>query len=199
MRFRSPQRVKAFRERSSIHFWGRLSVRAFEGAPCYHSIDASREVVLASRHAIACDLLCVLFAGSAAAQTPDPGRVVYASRCAGCHGSNGDGGELGPSIATRVPARTDEELTTLFRKDCPRRACLHFRASPTRKLRRSDSLPAHASAARGLRTGPHHGHAHHRRVRSRASSSIRAPTTSSCWATTGRSICFARAAIAIGR
>src|SRR5688572_14653257 len=64
-------------------------------------------------------LLCVLIAGSAAAQTPDPGRLVYASRCAGCHGSNGAGGELGPSIVTRVPSRTDEELTTVIRQGLP--------------------------------------------------------------------------------
>ena len=40
----------------------------------------------------------MLFAASAAAQTPDPGREVYVSRCAGCHGSDGNGGELGPGI-----------------------------------------------------------------------------------------------------
>lgn len=64
-------------------------------------------------------LLCVLIAGSAAAQTPDPGRLVYASRCAGCHGSNGAGGELGPSIVTRVPSRTDEELTSVIKQGLP--------------------------------------------------------------------------------
>ena len=42
--------------------------------------------------------LCALSASAAAAQTPDPGRLAYTSRCAGCHGSNGNGGELGPSI-----------------------------------------------------------------------------------------------------
>jgi alcohol dehydrogenase (cytochrome c) len=62
---------------------------------------------------------CLLLATSAAAQTPDPGRLVYASRCAGCHGSNGGGGELGPSIVSRVPARTDEELTAVIRQGLP--------------------------------------------------------------------------------
>ena len=62
---------------------------------------------------------CGLLATSAAAQTSDPGRLVYASRCAGCHGSNGGGGELGPSIVTRVPARTDEELTAVIRQGLP--------------------------------------------------------------------------------
>src|SRR5919106_6861180 len=53
------------------------------------------------------------------AQTPHPGRQTYASRCAGCHGTNGNGGELGPSILARVPARTDEELTAVVRQGLP--------------------------------------------------------------------------------
>ena len=69
---------------------------------------------------VAIALLLALVASSAeAAQTPDPGRVVYASRCAGCHGTSGDGGELGPSITMRVPARTDDDLKTLFREGLP--------------------------------------------------------------------------------
>ncbi len=57
-----------------------------------------------------------LAAVTAAAQSPEAGRQVFAARCAGCHGSDGNGGELGPGIATRVPTRTDQELTTLFRQ-----------------------------------------------------------------------------------
>ena len=63
--------------------------------------------------------LCVSFASSAAAQTSDPGRLIYAGRCAGCHGSTGGGGELGPSIVTRIPARTDEELRTVIQQGLP--------------------------------------------------------------------------------
>ena len=58
-------------------------------------------------------------AGSAGAQTPDPGRQIWASRCAGCHGTNGNGGELGPGILQRVPARTDEELRAVIRQGLP--------------------------------------------------------------------------------
>jgi alcohol dehydrogenase (cytochrome c) len=61
----------------------------------------------------------IFFASAAVAQPTDPGRLVYASRCAGCHGSNGGGGELGPSIVERVPARTEEELTTVIRQGLP--------------------------------------------------------------------------------
>ena len=46
--------------------------------------------------------LCLLFASSAAAQSADPGRTTYASRCAGCHGSDGNGGELGPASRVRA-------------------------------------------------------------------------------------------------
>ncbi len=58
----------------------------------------------------------LLAAATAAAQTPDAGRPVFTARCAGCHGTDGNGGELGPNIATRVPTRTDQELTTVVRQ-----------------------------------------------------------------------------------
>ncbi len=64
-------------------------------------------------------LAAASMATGAAAQTPDPGRQTYTSRCAGCHGTNGNGGELGPSILLRVPARTDEELTAVIRQGLP--------------------------------------------------------------------------------
>jgi alcohol dehydrogenase (cytochrome c) len=64
--------------------------------------------------------LAWLSAGSIALFQPaDPGRQVFASRCASCHGSDGGGGELGPAIAARLPARTDDDLTTLVRQGLP--------------------------------------------------------------------------------
>jgi alcohol dehydrogenase (cytochrome c) len=60
-----------------------------------------------------------LAAGFAEAQNLEPGRQTYTSRCAGCHGTNGNGGELGPGIQQRVPARTDEELRTVIRQGLP--------------------------------------------------------------------------------
>ena len=60
-------------------------------------------------------LVCAtLLAVTASAQ--DAGRQVFVARCAGCHGTDGNGGELGPNIATRVPTRTDQELTTVVRQ-----------------------------------------------------------------------------------
>ena len=61
----------------------------------------------------------LLFPSTAQAQTPDSGQQVFVSRCAGCHGSDGNGGELGPAIAARVPSRTDEDLRSLFRLGLP--------------------------------------------------------------------------------
>ncbi len=66
-----------------------------------------------------------------AAQTISPGRQAFASRCAGCHGTDGNGGELGPAITTRVPARTDEEIAAVIRQGSPPPACPPFRISPT--------------------------------------------------------------------
>jgi alcohol dehydrogenase (cytochrome c) len=62
---------------------------------------------------------CVLFPSVAGAQSPGPGQQVFVSRCASCHGSDGNGGELGPSIVDRVPARTDEDLAALFKQGLP--------------------------------------------------------------------------------
>jgi len=62
-------------------------------------------------------LFFALLAGPLAfAQRAEPGRQVFVSRCAGCHGSDGNGGELGPAIATRVPSLTNDDLTSLVRQ-----------------------------------------------------------------------------------
>jgi len=65
-------------------------------------------------------VFCLLFPTSTAlAQSPASGQQVFVSRCAGCHGSDGNGGELGPAITVRMRSRTDEDLTTLFRQGLP--------------------------------------------------------------------------------
>ena len=136
--------------------------------------------------------LCVLFATSAAAQTADPGRLVYASRCAGCHGSNGGGGELGPSIVARVPARTDEDLTTVIRQGLPTAGMPAFGEPRRRRSRRPHSLFAHAPSARRIGARSHHARAHNRRDRWKVWCSIRASTTCSCSETIAKSICCGR-------
>jgi alcohol dehydrogenase (cytochrome c) len=55
----------------------------------------------------------------ALAQNVDDGRGVFASRCAACHGTQGAGGELGPSIVGRVPLRADADLEAVIREGLP--------------------------------------------------------------------------------
>jgi len=62
---------------------------------------------------------CLLVPSIALAQNPGPGQQGFVSRCAGCHGSDGNGGELGPAIVDRIPARTDEDLAALFKQGLP--------------------------------------------------------------------------------
>ena len=63
---------------------------------------------------------CLAFVSAAAiAQSVEPGRQIYAASCARCHGGDGNGGELGPAIATRIGARTDAELATVIRDGFP--------------------------------------------------------------------------------
>ena len=64
-------------------------------------------------------LLTLIAVSSVRAQAPDAGRQVFVARCAGCHGSDGNGGELGPGIATRVPLRSDADLAALLRQGLP--------------------------------------------------------------------------------
>ena len=65
-------------------------------------------------------VFCLLLPTSTAlAQSPGSGQQIFVSRCAGCHGSDGNGGELGPAITVRMRSRTDEDLTTLFRQGLP--------------------------------------------------------------------------------
>jgi alcohol dehydrogenase (cytochrome c) len=64
-------------------------------------------------HLLALMILAVL---TAAAQT---GEQEYTSRCAACHGADGNGGERGPAIVTRLIARTDAQLADLIRRGLP--------------------------------------------------------------------------------
>jgi alcohol dehydrogenase (cytochrome c) len=57
--------------------------------------------------------------GRAFAPAPDPGRRSYAIACARCHGGDGKGGEQGPDIVKRLPARDDESLAALIRDGLP--------------------------------------------------------------------------------
>src|SRR5262249_3927905 len=49
----------------------------------------------------------------------NPGRAAFERACARCHGADGQGGEMGPGITTRIPLRTDQELSALVRDGLP--------------------------------------------------------------------------------
>ena len=56
-----------------------------------------------------------------AAQHDDAGRKVFESRCARCHGGDGNGGEMGPPILERLTTRDDAQLRDLVREGLPGR------------------------------------------------------------------------------
>ncbi len=53
------------------------------------------------------------------AQDVNAGRKLFESRCSICHGSDGNGGELGPAIAGRIARRDDERLMHVVREGIP--------------------------------------------------------------------------------
>ncbi|SPE39988.1 hypothetical protein SBA3_3540002 [Candidatus Sulfopaludibacter sp. SbA3] len=55
------------------------------------------------------------------AQDTGAGRLLFENRCARCHGADGNGGELGPAIATKLRAHTDPQLATLIHQGLPDR------------------------------------------------------------------------------
>jgi alcohol dehydrogenase (cytochrome c) len=64
--------------------------------------------------------LCVLLPGVAAlAPGAADGARSYELACARCHGADGNGGERGPGIVTRLAARDDEGLAALVRDGLP--------------------------------------------------------------------------------
>ena len=64
-------------------------------------------------------LLALLPLTALLAGQDDGGRKVFESRCARCHGADGNGGEMGPPIVTRLPARDDEQLAAFIHQGSP--------------------------------------------------------------------------------
>ncbi len=54
-----------------------------------------------------------------AAQRIDQGKKSFDSRCARCHGGDGNGGEMGPAIARRLPPLDQAQLDKLIRDGIP--------------------------------------------------------------------------------
>src|ERR1035438_8055494 len=79
-------------------------------------------------------LVCLLFAVRAFAQpatssrpaAAGPGQRQYDNNCSVCHGGDGAGGEMAPSIVFRLASRTDVELAELIRTGIPNRGMPAF-------------------------------------------------------------------------
>jgi alcohol dehydrogenase (cytochrome c) len=71
----------------------------------------------APRHALFALLL--LFLPACFAQEADAGRTRFESRCASCHGGDGNGGEHGPAISERVAKRDDQQLAAIIHDGFP--------------------------------------------------------------------------------
>ena len=56
-----------------------------------------------------------------ARQDVEAGRKVFESRCARCHGADGNGGEMGPPIVLRISTRDDAGLAELVHQGIPAR------------------------------------------------------------------------------
>jgi len=52
---------------------------------------------------------------------PDAGQRIFENTCGRCHGGDGNGGEMGPSILNRVGNFNEEQLAGLIRKGLPGR------------------------------------------------------------------------------
>ena len=67
-----------------------------------------------------CLLVCYLLASSLAF-ADQPGEQLFSSRCAGCHGLDGRGGEHAPNIATNenVQHLADTDLAHIVRNGIP--------------------------------------------------------------------------------
>src|SRR5579859_5147582 len=64
--------------------------------------------------------LLLLLAQAPAAETA-PGQKTFEARCAPCHGANGNGGDTGPPIASKLSSREDEALAAFIRAGVPAR------------------------------------------------------------------------------
>jgi alcohol dehydrogenase (cytochrome c) len=89
-----------------------------------------------------------VIAGAAWTQTPAAGAATFERLCARCHGADGQGGELGPGIAARLPLHSDEQLDTIIREGLPSRGMPPFDLEATERRR----LVAHLRTLRARRS-----------------------------------------------
>ncbi len=68
---------------------------------------------------VAVPLLGLLAGALPVAAQPEAGRRAFESRCGVCHGGDGNGGEMGPAIVTRLPPLSDTAIAALVREGRP--------------------------------------------------------------------------------
>lgn len=73
-------------------------------------------------------------ATAALAQSPE-GRAAFQSRCSGCHGADGNGGEHAPSVLASVASKNDGELASIIRDGVPRKGMPGFQQLPEAEVR----------------------------------------------------------------
>src|SRR5438552_2794615 len=76
---------------------------------------------LRNNHRLPRAISIFLAVSTLAAQSDRPGKLTFESRCASCHGADGNGGEFAPGILIRLPARTDADITNVVRNGLPNR------------------------------------------------------------------------------
>src|SRR5438128_835794 len=76
-------------------------------------------------------LILLLAAAPLFTQDITAGRRTFETRCGTCHGADGNGGDMAPSILFRLPTRDDQQLATLVREGLPDRGMPAVRVTDT--------------------------------------------------------------------
>ena len=134
----------------------------------------------------------------ARAQDVAAGRQTFETRCGRCHGGDGNGAEMGPSIIQRLKTKDDAQLADADSRRHPRARDAAQRRR-RRRAGRSRPLPAHNRARPGSRGGAaelrpdRRRHDRRRRCSARASTTCRsARPTAVCTCCGGRASASAR-------
>ena len=103
------------------------------------------------RRALLIVLAAIVLPSPVFPQSTDAGRQVFATRCASCHGTEGAGGELGPSIVARIPTRSDQDLEAVIKDGLPGAGMPAF---PSLSRAETTDLIAHLRTLRPRGGGP---------------------------------------------
>jgi alcohol dehydrogenase (cytochrome c) len=120
---------------TSVYPIGKIALRSVESGKQLKTIGEG-SVRLFGKTIVMSGLVVMVCCSLVQAQSGEQGRQVFASRCANCHGTDGGGGELGPSIVARIPLRSDAELEAVVREGLP-----------------GSGMPAFATVSAGERSG----------------------------------------------